>query len=1082
MTLAEAMGSRILLLDGAMGSLVQQMLPRYKGLPDLLTLTHPETIREIHARYLDAGADIITTCTFNAQRLSLSGAEGFQRAWVHDVNVAAARIAREIADEYTIRTGQKRYVAGDIGPTAKMLSLSPDIALPSFRDLEFDQLKDIYGEQIAALCEGGVDALLVETCTDVLNVKAALAAAEGTGLPVMISMTVSDASGRLLSGQTIEAFVESVMYAAPLSIGLNCGFGAEALLPWLRDMRKAVDGRCHVTCHPNAGLPNAYGGYDDTPRDMVRLMRPMLEEGLVSVIGGCCGTTPEHIQALGHMRDEVVGMPQEKPGERRTTAYAGLEALVMSPETFCNVGERCNVAGSRKFLRLISEKKYDEALAIARKQVEDGAMVLDINMDDGLLDAREEMQIFLRLMGAEPDIARVPVMVDSSHFDVIECALKNLQGKAIVNSISLKQGEEEFLSHARFVRSMGAAVVVMLFDEKGQATDYERRVEIAARAYRLLTEEVGFNPADIIFDPNVLTIATGMEEHSRYALDFLNAVEWIRKHMPEVRISGGVSNLSFALRGQNYMREAMHVTFLYHAIRRGMNMAIINPSTTLTYDEIDKDLRTAIEDVIFCSREDAVECLLALVPRYSGGQVEVASETGKISDMQPVEVLRNCLHRGRSEGLEQALQTMLDGGSSALEIISGPLMEAMMDVGRLFGEGKMFLPQVVKTARTMKEACAFLEPYMGSNSNQAATAGKILIATVKGDVHDIGKNIVKVVLQCNGFQVIDLGVMVQAETIVETAMKENVDIVCLSGLITPSLEEMCTVAEAMERAGMSIPLFVGGATTSEEHTRIRIAPLYSGGVYHMKDATEDPIMAHRLLRKKRQAPFEGERRHVAVRVEDVAELIDWRYLYHAWMVKNGTKEAEELRRDALSLLEEYRDAGFALEAVQAFYKAQGQDDGFRLTDEKTGRSIFVPTPRQKGGEHLALADFVDRDEDTVGLFAVTVNRKFVAVLERLKEDDRDPYRSLLLQTLGDRLVEAGAELLSQELRKAGWGGIRPAVGYPVLPEQSVIFLVEKMIDMRGIGITLTENGAMYPQASVAGFYIGNPRSKYFDAR
>lgn len=1082
MTLREALKERMLLLDGAMGSLVQQMMRGYKGMPDLLVLSHPEVVSEIHRQYLEAGADIITTCTFNAQRLSLKSAPEYSDSLVRDINVAASRLARNMADEYTRRTGRKRYVVGDIGPTSKMLSLSPDIALPSFRDLEFNQLRDIYREQAIALKEGGVDAILLETCTDVLNVKAAVSALEGLDMSLMISMTVSDASGRILSGQTIEAFVETVMYARPLSVGLNCGFGADKILPWLRDMYKAVGGRCYLTCHPNAGLPNAYGGYDDMPEDMVRMMRPMVQEGLVNVIGGCCGTTPEHIRAMRSLCEET---PRSSYSNIKDVVegavYTGLEVLKLTPGTFCNVGERCNVAGSRKFLRLISEKHYDEALAIARKQVEDGAMVLDINMDDGLLDAKKEMQNFLRLASAEPDIARVPVMVDSSHFEVIESALKNIQGKAIVNSISLKQGEEEFLREARFVRNMGAAVVVMLFDEKGQATDYERRIEIADRAYRLLTENVGFLPEDIVFDPNVLTIATGMEEHNLYALDFLRATEWIHAHMPLSRISGGISNLSFALRGQNYMREAMHAVFLYHAIRRGMNMAIMNPATTVTYESLDVDLRQAIEDVIFNTREDATERLLALVPRYSSEGKEESSLSSKIDVLTPTEVVKMCLHQGRNEGLTESLKKLIDEGNSALDIISGPLMDGMMEVGRLFGEGKMFLPQVVKTARTMKEACAFLEPYMDDETESSSHAGKILIATVKGDVHDIGKNIVKVVLQCNGFHVIDLGVMVQAETIVDTAIKENVDIVCLSGLITPSLEEMCNVAEAMERAGLSIPLFVGGATTSEQHTRLRIAPLYSGGVYHMKDATENPIVARKLLQSHPVPPFMGEQRHRPITIEDVLPLVDWRYLYHAWMVKNDSKEANQLRHDALQLLDEFHDAGFALEAVQAFYEAKGEPDGFRIKTED-GKDIFIPTPRQKAGEKLALSDYVSEEGDVVGAFAVTVNRAFVQRLEQLKTEDSDPYRSLLLQTLGDRLVEATAEYLSAELKKTGWGGIRPAIGYPILPEQKTIFLLADVLDIEGLGISLTENGAMYPQSSVAGFYIGNPKSKYFDAR
>lgn len=838
MTIRQALTEHILLLDGAMGSLLQSRLPTYHGLADELVLTQPHHIRQIHRTYLDAGADCITTCTFNSHGR-------------RDINLSAARLAREVADECAVRTGKPRFVLGDVGPTNQMLSMSPDLNRPEYRDLSWEQLYEAYRVQIAALVEGGVDAILIETATDTLNVKAAIQAyldvCEGGETELFISMTVSDASGRILSGQTIEAFVESIIYAHPLMLGLNCGYGAQGILPWLRQMHRAVGGRCYLSCHPNAGLPNAMGEYDDTPEDMVRLMRPMLEEKMVRMVGGCCGTTPQHISALRALVDAAPS-PTAEPIADALTTYAGLDLLRPAYDTFVNVGERCNVAGSRKFLRLIMEKKYEEALTIARQQVADGAMVLDVNLDDGLLDSACEMQTFLRLMGADPEIARVPVMIDSSRWDVIETGLRNIQGKPIVNSISLKEGEEVFLSHAHTIHRYGAAVIVMLFDEQGQATDYERRIRIAERAHRLLTENVGFDEEDIIFDPNVLTIATGIAEHNQYALDFIRATEWIHHRYPACRISGGVSNLSFAFRGQNYLREAMHAVFLYHAIQAGMNMAIINPSASVQYAEIDVGLRKAIEDVVLARNPSSADRLMELVTPPA---TEVTDE-----HVQRQVSVEQCLRRGTNEGLTEAIDALLSQGMTPMEIISGPLMQAMQEVGNLFGEGKMFLPQVVKTARTMRQATEYLRPMMESSTDgmtkDTGSRGRILIATVRGDVHDIGKNIVSVVLQCNGYEVVDLGVNVSAEDIVRAAKEQRADIVCLSGLITPSLQEMALVAEEMEREGLTCPLFVGGATTSPQHTRLKLEPLYSHGVYHMADASQNPIWAHKLLSMKEQ--------------------------------------------------------------------------------------------------------------------------------------------------------------------------------------------------------------------------------------
>ena len=898
----EGAAGRPLLMDGAMGSLIQayglteedfrgekfrDWKVQLKGNNDVLALTRPDIISDIHRRYIEAGADIIITDTFSSQRVSQQ--EYLLGDYVQEMNRAAVRIAREAADSFVPSEGdcrKKIYVLGDVGPTSRMLSMSDDVNDPAARSITFDELEAAYSEQMKVLIEEGVDGIIIETAFDTLNVKAALSAftkcrariseplsADSTpsltgraGVGIFISMTISDASGRTLSGQTIEAFVASVAHANPLVIGMNCGLGAEAMIPYLRRMRKCWDG--FISCHPNAGLPNQFGEYDDTPEDMVRQIRPMLEEGLVNVIGGCCGTTPEHIKALAELMQNSECRIQNDSTAQPNSEFcilnsaleiSGLEAFHYSPSDFVVVGERCNVAGSRKFLRLINEKKYDEALDIARTQVEKGAIVIDVNMDDGLLDAKQEMITFLNLLASDPSICRVPIMVDSSRFDVIEAGLKCCQGKCIVNSISLKQGEQVFLEQAKVCKRLGAAIIVMLFDEEGQANDYDRRIAIASRAYKLLTEQVGISPNDIIFDPNVLTIATGMAEHANYARDFIRAAEWITNNLPGARISGGLSNLSFAFRGNNYLREAMHSVFLHLAIKVGMNMAIMNPATAVKYETIDAELRDAITAVIMNTSEDASERLTEMAQKLleeqlkakeakqkataSGSSATVPdaplsgipspSGSAPVPEASASGLIQAALIKGITTNLEAALNALLAEGKTPLEIISGPLMSGMNTVGKLFGEGKMFLPQVVKTARTMKKAVEILlnqgplTPEGGtsnssvkSNINNSNTnssidknttnktntdlplrgtegastlrgnEGLILLATVKGDVHDIGKNIVGVVLACNGFRVIDLGVMVPTDTIVEEAIKNNVDIVCLSGLITPSLGEM----------------------------------------------------------------------------------------------------------------------------------------------------------------------------------------------------------------------------------------------------------------------------------------------------
>ena len=867
----QLINERILVLDGAMGTMIQQYNlseadfrgERFKDLPgllkgnnDMLCLTRPDVIEEIHRKYLEAGADIIETNTFNATAVSM--ADYHMQAYCREINLAAARLARKIADEYTARTPEKpRFVAGSVGPTNKTCSMSPDVNNPAFRALTFDELSEAYREQMEALLEGGVDTILIETIFDTLNAKAAVLAAEtamqnlGRKVPLMLSVTVSDVAGRTLSGQTLDAFLASVQHADIFSIGLNCSFGARQLKPFLEQLARRAP--YYISAYPNAGLPNSLGQYDQTPEEMAAEVKEYIDEGLVNIIGGCCGTTEAYIAKYQELiKDAKPHAPAPKPDY---LWLSGLELLEVTPEiNFVNVGERCNVAGSRKFLRLINEKKYDEALSIARKQVEDGALVIDVNMDDGLLDAAEEMTTFLNLVASEPDIARVPVMIDSSKWEVILAGLKCVQGKCIVNSISLKEGEEAFVEHARTVKQYGAAVIVMAFDEKGQADTFERKIEVCERAYRILTEKVGFRPQDIIFDPNVLAVATGIEEHNNYAVDFIKATGWIRRHLPGAHVSGGVSNLSFSFRGNNYIREAMHAVFLYHAIQQGMDMGIVNPGTSVLYTDIPSDILERIEDVVLNRRPDAAERLIETAEKLkaekenSGEQQTASSHLAWREGTTVEERLQYALVKGLGDYLDEDLHEALAKYPDAVSIIEGPLMSGMNHVGDLFGSGKMFLPQVVKTARTMKKAVAILQPYIEAEKKEGArSAGKVLLATVKGDVHDIGKNIVSVVMACNNYEIIDLGVMVPAEKIVETAIREKVDIIGLSGLITPSLEEMVHVVSELERAGLDIPVMIGGATTSKLHTALKIAPVYRAPVVYMKDASLNAPVAARLM-------------------------------------------------------------------------------------------------------------------------------------------------------------------------------------------------------------------------------------------
>ena len=884
---------RILVLDGAMGTKIQtyglteedfrgdrfgDIAGQLKGNNDVLCLTRPDVIADIHRKYLMAGADIIATNTFSSQRISQADYHLEEAA--REMALRGAQLARKVAAEFSTKE-KPRFVAGSVGPTNKACSMSPDVTDPAARDITYTELLAAFEEQMAALIEGGVDALLIETIFDTLNAKVAIDAAlrvmetSGREVPIMLSVTLSGMSGRTLSGQTLDAFLASISSYPIFSVGLNCSFGADQMKPFVRELARRAP--YFVSVYPNAGLPNSMGLYDETAETMAPKMGELVDEGLVNIIGGCCGTDETFIAAYAPL---VEGKAPRIPAT--VSPYmrlSGLEALEVTPEVrFVNVGERCNVAGSRKFLRLIKEKKYDEAVGIARKQVADGALVIDINMDDGLLDARAEMVNFLNRIAAEPDIARVPVMIDSSDWEVIRAGLQCVQGKSIVNSISLKEGEVKFIERGKDVKRYGAAVVVMCFDEQGQATTYERRIGIAQRAYRLLVEGVGMNPLDIIFDPNVLAVATGMEEHDAYAADFIKAVEWIRKHLPGAHVSGGVSNLSFSFRGNDYIREAMHAVFLYHAIGKGMDFGIVNPAAKITYSDIPEAQLEVVEDVILNRRKDASERLIALASQVATPKIaDGASPAGNTPAPIQQEEWRNgsiearlshALVKGVGDYLEADLKEALAAYPRAVDIIEGPLMVGMNIVGELFGQGKMFLPQVVKTARTMKQAVGILQPFIEAEKTDGGRrAGKVLLATVKGDVHDIGKNIVGVVMACNNYEIIDMGVMVPAEQIVRKAKEENVDIIGLSGLITPSLEEMVNVATELQRAGLDIPIMIGGATTSELHVALKIAPVYAGAVVWLKDASLNAQVASRLMGDRQGMEAELAARYEHLRSE-----------------------------------------------------------------------------------------------------------------------------------------------------------------------------------------------------------------------
>lgn len=1192
----EILKNRILILDGAMGTMIQRYKLKeedfrgerfkdttilLKGNNDLLSLTRPDIIEAIHKEYLEVGADIIETNSFNANSISMEDYDMSRLA--KEINVAAARIARKAADDYTKQNPSKpRFVAGSIGPTNKTASMSPKVENPIYRAVTFDDLHDAYKEQIEGLIDGGVDLLLIETIFDTLNAKAALFAAEevrkerNVDVPIMISVTLSDKAGRTLSGQTIGAFLASVNHIDYLSVGLNCSFGARDMKPFLKELGRLAPS--YISAYPNAGLPNQFGEYDETPEIMAKQIKEYIDEGLVNILGGCCGTSPAHIATYAALVDGAV--PHKPSAKPKYMWLSGLELLEAKPEiNFINIGERCNVAGSRKFLRLIKEEKYEEALSIAQKQVEDGAQILDVNMDDGLLDGVKEMTTFLNMMASDPDVSRVPVMIDSSKWEVLEAGLKCVQGKAVVNSISLKNGEEEFLREARLIRQYGAAVIIMAFDEKGQADRFDRRIEICERAYKLLVND-GFDPLDIIFDPNILAIATGIEEHRGYAVDYLNTVEWIKKNLPHAKISGGVSNLSFSFRGNDYVREVMHSVFLYHAIQRGMDMGIVNPGQSVIYEDIPTDLRNLVEDVVFNRREEATEELIEYAEKIKNNHSEQSDN--KVEEWRTLsleERLEYALVKGISDYLESDLEEALKAYPKAVEIIDKPLMAGMNRVGDLFGAGKMFLPQVVKTARTMKRAVAILQPTIEAQKDKSSgstSAGKVLIATVKGDVHDIGKNIVGIILACNNFEVIDLGVMVPPEVIIQKVKELKPDILGLSGLITPSLEEMTIVAKEMEKEGFTIPLMIGGATTSKLHTALKIAPMYKrGSVVYTKDASQTPAAATNLINPETRkgyienvkSEYEGLRLSMAdkktellpfdevrslgmkidwksyaapvpnvkgrqvishISIEDVMPYIDWKFFFHAWELsarfasihhiddcqscqaswlnsfseeeREKASEARKLYKDAVALIDELADKKVEyIKAVYGIYEAYSEDECIFIND------VCFPMLRQQKkndkGEYLSLCDFVapksSGRKDYAGGFTVTAGVGANELMEQY-ERNGDEYKVLLLKSVMDRLAEAATEYLHAKIRKEFWGfasdekltaaemfavkyqSIRPAVGYPSIPDQSVNFLLnDDLLNSKEIGVELTENGVMLPNATVSGIIISHPKAKYF---
>ena len=1180
------LAERILILDGAMGTMIQSYKlgeadyrgERFKDHPcdlkgnnDLLSLTQPQIIKDIHRAYLEADADIVETNTFNSTAISLADYQ--QENLVYELNHASARLAREAADELSTED-KPRFVAGVLGPTNRTASLSPDVNNPGFRNVTFDALRDTYYEATKGLVDGGADIILIETIFDTLNAKAAVFAVEsyfedsGNIRPVVISGTITDASGRTLSGQTAEAFFNSLRHAKPVSLGFNCALGARQLRQYVEELAGIAD--CGVNAHPNAGLPNEFGEYDETPDDMATEIGEWAQSGFLNIIGGCCGTTPAHISAIA----SAVGKypPRVIPAHDRATRLSGLEPLnIREDSLFVNVGERANVTGSAKFKRLVLEDQYDDALEVGRQQVENGAQVIDVNMDEAMLDGEEAMVTFLNLVASEPEIARVPVMIDSSKWEILEAGLKCIQGKGIVNSISMKEGEQKFVEQARLCRKYGAAVIVMAFDEAGQADTRARKVEICARAYRILTEQVGFPPEDIVFDPNIFAIATGIEEHNNYGVDFIEATREIKQTLPYARISGGVSNVSFSFRGNNPVREAIHAVFLYHAIKAGMDMGIVNAGQLAVYDELPEELRERVEDVVLNRRDDATERLLEIAGKYKGD----GSSTEKKEDLAwrewPVaKRLEHALVKGIDTFVEEDTEEARQSFDRPIQVIEGPLMDGMNVVGDLFGEGKMFLPQVVKSARVMKKAVAYLVPYIEAGKGAGSRAkGRILMATVKGDVHDIGKNIVGVVLQCNNFEVIDLGVMVPSSTILDKARFHDVDIIGLSGLITPSLDEMAHVAKEMERQGFKIPLLIGGATTSRVHTAVKIEPGYEGSTVYVKDASRAVGVAQNLVSDDLKSDYVGKVREEYGKVreqhrgktrkiqwltleqarankigvawhgyqppvpaftgirmfddyslEELREFIDWTPFFKTWELAGSYpkilddevvgEHARQLFDDAGSMLSTIiREEWLQARAVIGFFPANSvSDDDIELYTDESRREVqttlhHLRQQNQKppGRPNQCLTDFVAPKavglEDYVGAFVVTAGLGIEEHIKRF-EADHDDYHSIMLKALADRLAEAFAERMHERVRKEFWKygadesftseqlikeeykGIRPAPGYPACPDHTEKALLWQLVDaQKSAGVSLTESFAMWPAASVSGWYFSHPDSRYF---
>ncbi|HHZ8355090.1 TPA: methionine synthase [Morganella morganii] len=1181
--LKEALNQRILILDGAMGTMIQRYAlnekeyrgERFadwpvdlKGNNDLLSITQPAIIREIHHAYLEAGADIIETNSFNSTVISMADYQ--MESLSDEINEAAAKLARECADEWTRKTPEKpRYVAGILGPTNRTASISPDVNDPAYRNVSYDALVEAYRSSVRALIRGGADIIMIETIFDTLNAKAAIYAVEtefealGVKLPVMLSGTITDASGRTLTGQTTEAFYNSMRHIRPISFGLNCALGPAELRQYVAELSRVAD--CYVSTHPNAGLPNAFGGYDLDAANMADYIREWAQSGLLNIVGGCCGTTPDHIRAIAQAVADIP--PRVIPERPVACRLAGLEPLTIDENSlFVNVGERTNITGSARFKRLIKEGNYQEALDIARNQVENGAQIIDINMDEGMLDSQAAMVRFLNMISGEPDIARVPIMIDSSKWEVIEAGLKCIQGKGIVNSISLKEGEAAFIDHAKKVLRYGAAVIVMAFDETGQADTRQRKTEICQRAYRILTEQVGFPPEDIIFDPNIFAVATGIAEHNNYAVDFIEACKDIKATLPHALISGGVSNVSFSFRGNDPVREAIHAVFLYYAIRNGMDMGIVNAGQLAIYDDLPSVLRDAVEDVILNRREDGTDRLLALAEEYRGSKGE--NDQQQLAEWRGWDVekrLEYALVKGITEFIIEDTEAARLRADIPIEVIEGPLMNGMNVVGDLFSEGKMFLPQVVKSARVMKQAVAYLEPYIHAAKASGTSAGKVLLATVKGDVHDIGKNIVGVVLQCNNYEIIDLGVMVPCETILRTAIEEKVDIIGLSGLITPSLDEMVHVAKEMERQGFSLPLLIGGATTSKAHTAVKIEPNYSGPVTYVQNASRTVGVVAALLSDKQRDEFVARTRKeyevvrdqfarrqprstpvtlaqaranaftpdwdnytpprpaftgvktVSAPISVLRRYIDWTPFFMTWSLAGKYprileddvvgEEARRLFKDANAMLDELDKTGtLTPRGVAGIFPANRIGDDIAVYRDESREEILLyshhlrqQTQKKDNFPNACLADFVAPPgiPDYLGAFAVTGGLEEDTLAAQF-EAEHDDYNKIMVKALSDRLAEGFAEYLHEQVRKTVWGyspdedldndllirenyqGIRPAPGYPACPEHTEKSKIWELLDVEShTGMRLTESYAMWPGASVSGWYFSHPQSRYF---